>query len=126
VRVAALYERLDYDTPSGSLKRDMWGISGTIPMGPGSWYLFYGKANDGKGGAADGERVSGLAKGNDTDAQHYEVSYTYPFSKRTSVYAGYVKIDNGGNASYTFNINPYPIAIGGKPQGFVMGMIHLF
>src|SRR6476620_5438166 len=126
VRVAALYERLDYDTPSGSLKRDMWGISGTIPMGPGSWYLFYGKANDGKGGAADGERVSGLAKGNDTDAQHYEVSYTYPFSKRTSVYAGYVKIDNGGNASYTFNINPYPIAIGGKPQGCVMGMIHLF
>jgi predicted porin len=126
VRVAGLYERLDYDTPSGSLKRDMWGISGTIPMGPGSWYLFYGKANEGKGSAADGERVSGLAKGSDTDAQHYEISYTYPFSKRTSVYAGYVKIDNGGNASYTFNINPYPIAIGGKPQGLVFGMIHLF
>jgi predicted porin len=126
VRVAGVYERLDYDTPSGSLKRDFWGISGTIPMGPGSWYLFYGRANDGKGGAADGERVSGLAKGSDTSSNQWEVSYTYPFSKRTQVYAGYVKIDNGGNASYTFNINPYPIAVGGKPGGFVLGMIHLF
>jgi predicted porin len=126
VRVAAVYERLKYDTPTGDLKRDFWGISGTIPMGPGTWYAFYGKANEGKGGAADGTRVAGLAKGGDTDSQQYEISYTYPFSKRTQVYAGYVKIDNGGNASYTFNINPYPIAVGGKPGGFVLGMIHLF
>ena len=126
VRVAAVYERLKYDTPTGDLKRDFWGISGTIPMGPGTWYAFYGKANDGKGGAADGTRVAGLAKGDSTASQQWEISYTYPFSKRTQVYAGYVKIDNGGNASYTFNINPYPIAVGGKPGGFVLGMIHLF
>jgi predicted porin len=126
VRVAGVYERLDYDTPSGSLKRDMWGISGTIPMGPGSWYLFYGRANDGKGGAADGERIAGLAKGSDTSSNQWEVSYTYPFSKRTQVYAGYVKIDNDSNASYTFNINSYPIGVGGKPGGLVFGMIHLF
>src|SRR5512142_2101311 len=49
VRVAGLYERLKYDTPTGDLKRDMWGISGTIPMGPGTWYAFYGWAGDGKG-----------------------------------------------------------------------------
>jgi len=126
VRVAAVYDHLKYDTPTGDLKRDLWGISGTMPMGPGTWYAFYGKASDGKGSAADGTRVAGLAKGNDTQSQQYEISYTYPFSKRTQVYAGYVKIDNGGQASYTFNINAYPIAIGGKPQGFVLGMIHLF
>ena len=128
VRLAGVYERLKYDTPTGDLKRDFWGVSGTIPMGTGSWYLFYGRANDGKGGAADGERIGpfGPAKGSDTSSNQWEVSYTYPFSKRTSVYAGYVKIDNDSNASYTFNINPYPIAIGGKPQGFAMGMIHLF
>ena len=40
--------------------------------------------------------------------------------------AGYVKIDNDSNASYTFNINSYPIAVGGKPGGLVLGMIHLF
>jgi predicted porin len=104
----------------------MWGISGTMPMGPGTWYAFYGRANDGKGSAADGTRVGGLAKGSDTSSNQWELSYTYPFSKRTSVYAGYVKLDNDSNASYTFNINPYPIGIGGKPGGFVLGMIHLF
>jgi len=125
-RVAAVYDHLKYDTPTGDLKRDFWGVSGTIPMGPGTWYLFYGRAGEGKGSAADGTRVAGLSKGGDTDSQQYEVSYTYPFSKRTQVYAGYVKIDNGGQASYNFNINNYPIAVGGKPQGIVFGMIHLF
>jgi len=125
-RVALLYEHLKYDTPTGDLKRDMWGISGTVPMGPGTWYAFFGRANDGKGSAADGERVGGLAKGDDTATNQWEISYTYPFSKRTSVYAGYVKLENDSNASYTFNINAYPIAVGGKPGGFVLGMIHLF
>jgi predicted porin len=126
VRVAGLYEHTKYETPSGDLKRDLWGISGTIPMGPGTWYAFVGRANDGKGSAADGTRVGGLAKGSDTSSTQWEISYTYPFSKRTSVYAGYVKLDNDRNASYTFNINAYPIAVGGKPDGIVLGMIHLF
>jgi len=134
-RVALLYERLKYDTPTGDLKRDMWGISGTIPMGPGTWYAFWGHAGNGKGSACDINdadctralgAVGGLAKGSDTSTDQWEISYTYPFSKRTSVYAGYVKLDNDSNASYTFNINAYPIAVGGKPGGFVLGMIHLF
>ncbi len=107
-----VYERLEYDTPTGDLKRNFWGVSGTIPMGPGSWYVFYGRADDGKGGAADGTRIGpSVRRRVRTRARNqWEVSYTYPFSKRTSVYAGYVKIDNDSNASYTFNINPYPIA----------------
>jgi predicted porin len=121
-----VYERLKYDTPSGDLKRDLWGISGTIPMGPGTWFVSWQHANDGKGGAADGTRVAGLARGSDTGSDQWEVSYTYPFSKRTQVYAGYVKIDNDSRASYTFNINAYPITVGGKPGGLVLGMIHLF
>ena len=138
VRVAAVYEYLKYETPTGDLKRDFWGVSATVPMGPGTWYAFYGKANDGKGSAADGERVAGLTKGSDTGAQQYEISYTYPLSKRTSVYAGYVKIDNDSRAAYNFNINSYtfnttclseavcPNGSNGKPGGFVLGMIHLF
>jgi predicted porin len=126
VRPALVYERLKYDTPTGDLKRDLWGISATMPMGPGTWYAFFGRAGNGKGSAADGTRVGGLAKGSDTSSNQWEISYTYPFSKRTSVYAGYVKLDNKANASYTFNINAYPIAVGGKPDGIVLGMIHLF
>jgi predicted porin len=135
IRVAGLYEKLKYDTPTGDLKRDMWGISGTIPMGPGTWYLFYGWAGDGKGSTCDineigcnaaNGRVAGLARGSNTGSQQWEVSYTYPFSKRTAVYAGYVELHNDSQALYTFNINSYAIAPGGKPQGIVLGMIHLF
>ena len=135
VRPALVYERLKYDTPTGDLKRDLWGISATFPMGPGTWYAFWGHASDGKGGACDVNDVActrglgavgGLAKGSDTSSDQWEISYTYPFSKRTSVYAGYVKLDNASNASYTFNITADPIGVGGKPQGCVLGMIHLF
>ena len=141
IRPALVYERLDYDTPSGSLKRDFWGVSATAPIGPGVLYAFFGSAGDGKGSASNGERVGGLTKGGDTSSQQWEVSYTYPLSKRTSVYAGYVKLQNDRNAAYSFNINGYTInttctgsgsvvdqncGSNGKPDGLVFGMIHLF
>ena len=141
VRPAVVYERTKYDTPTGDLKRNFWGVSATAPVGPGVLYAFFGDASDGKGGAATGERVGGLTKGSDTGSQQWEISYTYPLSKRTSVYAGYVKLQNDRNASYTFNINSYAInttctgtgsaadlncGSNGKPDGFVFGMIHLF
>jgi predicted porin len=138
VRPALVYERLDYDTPSGSLKRDFWGISLTAPLGPGAAYFFFGDALNGKGSAAEGTRVGGLTKGSDTASKQWELSYTYPLSKRTQVYAGYVKLQNESKAAYTFNINSYtfnttcvtntncPNGPNGKPGGLVLGMIHLF
>ncbi|GIK85733.1 MAG: porin [Betaproteobacteria bacterium] len=127
VRLAGVWEQIRYDTPTGDLKRDFWGVSATLYAGPGEFYAFYGSASDGKGGAAAGERVGGLARGGDTAAAHYEISYTYPLSKRTAVYAGYVKIDNDGNASYNFATNAVAnLAPGGKPEGFVAGVKHDF
>jgi len=146
VRPALVYERLEYEVPPAGattssgmakLKRDFWGISVTAPIGPGAAYFFFGDALDGKGSAPDGARVGGLTKGNDTSSQQWEVSYTYPLSKRTQVYAGYVKLNNDRNAAYTFNINSYTIntscttsqptcGSNGKPGGLVLGMIHLF
>jgi predicted porin len=126
-RIAGVYEQLRYDTPTGSLKRDFWGASATIDIGPGQLYAFYGHASDGKGSAATGERVGGLAKGADTSAEHYEISYTYPLSKRTSVYGGYVKIANDDGASYNFATNAINnLAVGGRPEGFLLGMCHNF
>ncbi|HYT97731.1 MAG TPA: porin, partial [Casimicrobiaceae bacterium] len=130
-------ERLDYDTPTGSLTRDFYGVSVTAPIGPGALYFFWGDALDGKGGSVNGTRVGGLTKGNDTGSQQWEISYTYPLSKRTQVYAGYVKLQNERNAAYTFNINAYTVSTActvsqpncgsnGRPQGLVFGMIHLF
>jgi len=131
VRLGAIYEHLAYDTPQPdgsrySLTREFWGVSATVPAGPGTVYAFYGQAGDGKGTAPDLTRVAGLAKGPDTGSRQWEISYTYPLSKRTLLYGGYVRIDNDANASYTFANNPYPVAIGGKPSGFIAGLVQFF
>ncbi len=126
LRLAAVYERTKYDTPTGDLKRDFWGGSGTIPVGGGKVYLFYGRAGEGKGGAANGTTVGGLVKGGDTKSQQWEASYSYSLSPRTLLYTGYVRINNGSKALYSFNINGYPIAAGAKPSGLVFGIVHFF
>jgi predicted porin len=126
-RVALMYEHLKYETPTGDLKRDMWGISGTIPMGGGLWYVYYGRAGDGKGGASDSEtRINSLVHGSDSASSNFEIGYRYDLSKRTSVNAGYVMIRNDARANYTFNVNGYAVSPGGDPQGFVLGIIHNF
>ena len=125
-RLAVIYERLTYDTLDGNLKRDFYGISATVPAGGGSIYAFWGRAGDGKGTTADGTQVGAVTKGPGTASQQWELSYTYNLSLRSLVYVGYVKINNSANAAYTFNINDYAIAPGGKPSGFVLGMAHYF
>jgi predicted porin len=125
-RLAVIYERLTYDTLDGNLKRDFYGISATVPAGGGSIYAFWGRAGDGKGTTADGTQVGGLTKGPGTAGEQWELSYTYNLSLRSLVYVGYVKINNRPNAAYTFNINDYAIAPGGKPAAFVLGMAHFF
>ena len=126
LRLAGVYERTKFETATGDLKRDFWGVSGTIPVGGGKIYLFYGRANDGKGGAADGTAVGGLVKGSDTKAQQWEATYSYSLSPRTLLYGGYVRINNESKARYVFNINPYAIAPGGKPAGLGGGIVHFF
>jgi len=133
-RVAGVYERLDYDVAAGgNVKRDLYGVSGTFNLGPGQLYAAWIHADDGKGSAADGSQVAGLVKGNDTSADNYSISYTYPLSKRTLTYVGYVRVDNDENARYTFNINPLNqsavtggLSSQGKPQGVVAGIVHFF
>ena len=126
IRIGAVYERLRYDTPTGDLKRDFWGVSATVPAGGGSVYAFWGHASDGKGGAVDGTTIGGLTKGPDSASDQWEISYSYPLSLRTLLYTGYVRISNRANAGYGFNINDYSTARGGKPTGYVFGMAHFF
>jgi predicted porin len=142
LRIAGVYERTKYDTPTGDLKRNFWGVSATIPAGGGKFYAFYGAASDGKGSAARGENVGYVVKGDDTGTKQWEATYTYNLSPRTALYAGYVKLQNECKSPYSFNINGYAIAVGqegstattnplgnfcsGKPSGAVLGFLHLF
>jgi predicted porin len=123
-----------------SLNRNFGGVSATIPIGGGKLYGFYGKATNGKGNAPDGTSVGYLTRGSQTGVQQGELSYSYNLSPRTMLYVGYTKLINQCKASYTFNINPYPIAIGqfgaapgsagdfcsGQPGGGTFGIVHLF
>ena len=113
-----------FDQVRNSLKRNFWALDTTINIGAnGQFFLYYGQAGDGTGSAQNTpqpiitplavngsniSRVAGLAKGDNTGAKHWEVSYSYDLSKRTRVYTGYVKLNNDANASYNFNINAYP------------------
>ncbi|MEO8754508.1 MAG: porin, partial [Casimicrobiaceae bacterium] len=126
VKIGGVYERLDYATPSGSLQRNFLGISATVPVGPGELFAFWGNAADGAGSAANGTRVGQLVKGGNTGATQWELSYTYAWSKRTLAYVGFVQTRNDANASYNFNVNPYPVADGANASGLVLGMCHFF
>lgn len=135
LKIGAAYEKTKYDTPSGDLKRDFWAISGTLAVGGGKLYAFYGKASNGKGGAVDGETVGYVVHGSDTSTKQWEITYSYSLSPRTLLYTGYVKIDNDQYNPTTFNINSYAISTcawgstncsNGKPAGFVLGMVHFF
>jgi predicted porin len=125
-RLGGVYERLRYETPTGDLKRDFWGISGTVPLGGGSIYAFWGHASNGKGEAVDGTSIGGLTRGPDSASDQWELSYSYSLSLRTLLYAGYVRINNSANASYGFNINDYSMVRGARPTGYVLGMVHFF
>jgi len=155
LQVGLVYEQTRYQTQTAavpgsscnigaggtcSLNRNMWGASATMPIGGGKLYALYEKGSGGKGNAPDGTSVGYLTRGSNTGAQQWELSYSYNLSPRTMMYAGYVKILNECKASYTYNINPYPIAVGqfgaapgsagdfcsGSPGGAVFGMVHLF
>ncbi|MBK7079731.1 MAG: porin [Betaproteobacteria bacterium] len=127
LRIGGVYERLRYETLSGDLTRNFWGVSATAALGPsGTFYAFYGHAGDGGGSAANGTRVGSLARGPDSSADQWMVSYTYRLSKRLMVYSGYNYIGNDANATYNFYVNRYPVAVGANPSGFVLGTAHSF
>jgi predicted porin len=127
LKVGLGYERTKYDTPTGDLKRDYYGVAVTIPVGGGKFMLNYGHATNGKGGASDAEPAVGqLRHGDATSSTLWEVSYVYSLSPRTLLQTGYIKINNNDRASYSFHINPYTIKVGGDPSALMFGIVHLF
>jgi predicted porin len=129
IKVGGVYERLDYDVAGGSdLKRNFWGISATVPIGPGEFYAFWGDAGDGSSGAPAGTRIGNLGTGGGTGATQWEVSYTYALSKRTLTYLGIVQVRNDTNANYNFGSAGYPggVTNGSNVSGVTLGFVHFF
>jgi predicted porin len=132
VKLAGVYEALQYKNalPTGNL-------------GPGQLYAMYNGSNNGRGGApcvttagvTNCPRVGNVTMGPQTKTNFYEFTYTYPLSKRTLVYGGYVMIDNQKNASVNFHVNQITGVCQGngaacgdadRPQGLALGLVHFF
>jgi predicted porin len=109
------------DDNNDSTNRWLYGLSLTAPLGAGKAYVA-------------GVYAAKWKHTDDTSAWQAEVSYTYPLSKRTQVYAGYVYIDNDDNATYSFGTNgnnggatqSTGVVSGTNQQGLILGMVHFF
>jgi predicted porin len=118
--LGALYEKTKDNlgaAGANALGHSTWYLSGKYQMGAIALKAAYGKANS----------LAGLS---DSGSKQYTVGADYGFSKRTTVYALYTKINNDTNANYDFALNPTTGAaggaIGGDPSGFSLGVKHAF
>jgi len=143
------YEKLE-DTSATITKDEANSIGGSWVLGPiklGGLYAEYKKTNltKKKSYMLNGvwtvakhqfiyqyqEAQDGGASGASTqpEAKSHTVGYQYNFSKRTFFLAQYVKVDNNdaaGTSYGNFGSNALTIANGQDPQGFAVGLRHVF
>jgi predicted porin len=123
-RLAAIAEKLSYDTASGGLERSACYLSATHQFGAHGLRFGAARAGDGRGTAAG--RIGFIKAGADTGATHYTAGYDYTLSKRTSIFAYYTRLRNDKNASYDFAINGVGAAVGVTLKGSALGLRHNF
>jgi len=99
---------------NGDIKAKQYGVALAVPIGPGSIRASYAVAKDLEGPVgsaptigADGRTITTAGTHiSDTGAKQYNIGYEHRFSKRTNVGIGYAKIDNKGNAAFTWSGAP--------------------
>ena len=124
MRIAAVVERLNYGTASGSLRRDAWYVSGTYRLGAGSVRAGFARASDGSGPST--ETVGFFRSGSHTAARQLTAGYEYELSRRTAL-QGYVsRLDNDSSAIYDFAINGVGAQAGQRLTVVALGLRHSF
>lgn len=97
-KVAGSYQAASNIGGTANADSKLWNLGVIVPVGGGNVHLAYAKRDD------DGTSV---------DPFSYTLAYTYPFSKRTTAYAGYQKLD-------------YDTATKDDMDLFVVGVNHKF
>jgi predicted porin len=123
-RIAAIAERLTYETASGKLERKSYYLSATHQIGAHG--IRFGVATAGDGEGSSTQKIGFMKKGPDTGATHYTLGYDYNFSKRTSAFAYYTLLDNEKNAVHDFAINSLGAGAGATLKGSALGIRHAF
>ncbi|MFZ5527834.1 MAG: porin [Pseudomonadota bacterium] len=123
-RLAAVAERLQYETASGDLTRQAWYVSGTYHVGQGLLKAGYAHAGNGSGKAS--ARIGAIQSGPATGATQITLGYDHELSKRTTLQAFYSRIDNAQRGLYDFAINEAGVSQGQRASVFTLGMRHNF
>lgn len=104
---------------AGDVKGNIYTIGALIPAGPGNVHVTY----------AVGETKDNAAAGKtDIGAKGLSLAYTYPLSKRTTVYGAVSVLDNDAGSAYGYQAagdNTAP-ALGDKSNTIAIGVRHSF
>jgi predicted porin len=125
-QASAIYEKTDDDFGAASLGHKAWTVSGGYNVTANDLIkLAYTKAG----------KVEGSVFAGDTSAKQWAVGYDHTLSKRTKLYAEYVKLKNesgvaygltGAGANTTGNNTPTVLAADSDPSAFSFGIRHAF
>lgn len=97
-KVAGSYQAASNIGGTANADSKLWNLGVIVPVGGGNVHLAYAKLDE---------------DGTSADPFSYTLAYTYPFSKRTTAYAGYQKLD-------------YDTATQDDKDLFVVGLSHKF
>lgn len=126
-RLRAVFERLEYEpTATTELERDAWQLAATHTIGVHTLRISYVRAEESEGDAT--VAVGGVGPA-DTDSGAYQISlgYGYALSKRTELFAFYVKLKNDTTAVYNFSTNTLAgVTPDSDLRGFGLGIRHTF
>ena len=118
--VGFAYENIDdnYAVPGSSMEHDAWTLGGSYTAGSNVFKLAYTEVDD-------TNNVS------DTGAKQWAIGVDHILSKRTKLYAEYVKLSNDSAAAYTLNGAGTTATAGvagldADPSAFSFGIKHSF
>ncbi len=127
LRLAAVVERLVYETRTGRLARNAWYLSASWQDGRHGWRTGIARAGDGSGADA---AIGFVRAGADTGAVHATVGYDYTLSPRSSVYLYHTRLRNEARGAYDFAINSVTngaaAATGAHLSATALGLRHAF
>ena len=113
VKLAGMYEEIE---KTGFTKQKAFLLAVTLTFGNNDFIVHMQNSKD--GGA------TGAALQPECDVRG--VGYKYNFSRRTFLWGQYVKVDNNSAANCNIATNRLTIANGQDPQGFAIGLHHIF
>jgi predicted porin len=144
VRFGGVFTRQKFEhltpTPGAESHVNAWqlGVDWHI-VGPHGLRAAYTRAGDMKGtpgapaiGSTQSESRPGVPLAgvpNDTGATMWQIRYVYSFSKRTELTAGYVRLDNDGNAAAGGTYAIFGVGAGtpgNNQHAWALGMRHRF